>query len=149
MKLWGDKTVSWFDIWSIEHFVAGMTLVSIMYPLFQRCCNNYLEMDSEKKAVFINAGMLLVTLFLAYFWETIEHYAENGSTGIDAVTYWFQGVEFWGNRIITDPFLVFAGGIVAIRNPSIRWPARVFSHTWVFTHVCVFPHSMYLHQLYF
>ncbi len=63
------------------------------------------------------------------------------------ITYWFQGGEFWGNRVITDPLITLAGGVVGLyRN---RWvlPARLFSLSFSLTHIFVFPHCMYLQEL--
>ena len=148
MNLWGDKTISWFDIWSVEHFVAGITIGSILYPLVYTFLKKNMGSETEQKVSLTNGITLVVVLFCAYLWETVEHYGENGATTVHALTYWFQGVEFWGNRIITDPLLVLAGAVTFIKMPSLKWPARVFSVTWLFTHVFIFPHCMYLHDLY-
>ena len=88
---------------------------------------------------------IVAVLFLAFAWETVEHYLEVGLAG-HAVEYWFQGVEFWGNRIITDPALMVCGYLIAKKYPRLVWPARALSIMWLFVHVFVFPHSMYLQQ---
>ena len=85
-------------------------------------------------------------LFLAYAWETFEHYLEVGLAGT-AVEYWFQGVEFWPNRLIFDPLMLIIGYLIAKRYPKLVWPARVLSLAWLLIHIFIFPHSMYLHEL--
>jgi hypothetical protein len=36
--------------------------------------------------------------------------------------------------------------LIAKRYPQIIWPARALSLCWLFVHIFVFPHSMYLQQ---
>jgi membrane protein YdbS with pleckstrin-like domain len=90
---------------------------------------------------------MMAVLFLAYFWETIEHYLEMGLAG-GMVEYWFQGVEFWPNRLIADPAMLVIGYFIATKNPRLVVPARVLSLLWIIFHVFIFPHSMYLHELF-
>ena len=87
-------------------------------------------------------------LFLAYLWEAIEHYLEIGLAG-ERVEYWFQGVEFWGNRLITDPGVMVIGYLIARRNPKLVIPARIASLVWMIVHIFILPHSMYLHEIFF
>ena len=82
-------------------------------------------------------------LFIAYFWETIEHYLETGLLG-SKVMFWFQGVEAWDNRFISDPLMLLLGYWIVKRWPKLVWPARIFSIVWLFFHIFIFPHSMYL-----
>jgi hypothetical protein len=84
-------------------------------------------------------------LFVAYIWETLEHYLETGLAG-ERVVYWFQGVEFWPNRLISDPLMLILGYMLAKRFPVIIWPARALSLIWLLVHVFIFPHSMYLQE---
>ena len=88
----------------------------------------------------------LGVLFLAYLWETLEHYLEEGLAGA-AVEYWFQGVEFWPNRFVSDPLMLVLGYWIAVRRPHLVVWARVASVAWLVVHIFVFPHSMYLHEL--
>ncbi len=88
---------------------------------------------------------LVGVLFIAYLWETIEHYLETGLAGAH-VEYWFQGVEFWMNRIIADPALLVLGYFIAKRYPRMVIPARIFTAIWLFVHIFLFPNSMYLQQ---
>jgi hypothetical protein len=86
-------------------------------------------------------------LFLAFLWEAVEHYLEAGLLG-GRVEYWFQGVEFWANRIIADPLVLVLGYLFAKKYPITVWPARVLSLVWLFVHIFVFSHSMYLQYLF-
>ena len=79
-------------------------------------------------------------------WESIEHYLEAGLAGY-TVEYWFQGVEFWPNRLLADPLMLIIGYMIAKRYPGFVNPARVLSLLWLFVHLFVFPHSMYLHEI--
>ena len=90
---------------------------------------------------------ILGVLFLAYAWETLEHYLETGLAG-SAVEFWFQGVEFWPNRLITDPLMLLLGYLIAKKYPRFVIPARIASVAWLFIHIFIFPHSMYLHYLF-
>ena len=80
-------------------------------------------------------------------WEGIEFYMEAGYTHVHAITYWLQGIEFWGNRLITDPLITVAGGMIGLHRRSLILPARILSLAFLFTHVFVFPHCMYLQDL--
>ncbi len=138
--IWGDKTEAWFDIWSLEHFIAGMTMASIVLILFPKFAGT--ELNEKTRIKFFSVIILLI----AYMWEVAEFYMEAGYTNIEAVTYWFQGVEFWGNRFVTDPWLVLVGALIAYHHSFLKWPSRVFSFSWLFVHVFIFPHCMYIHE---
>lgn len=138
MTFIGCKTVAWLDVWSFEHFIVGISLGALTAWL--RC--RFFSETSNTRTM----DLLLMLLF-AYLWETVEHYLETGLLG-DAVQFWFQGVEFWGNRLITDPLCVLAGWYVYMKKPALHIPARIFSMVWLGVHVFVFPHSMYLHTHY-
>jgi hypothetical protein len=140
MNIWGDKTVSFFDIWSIEHLVSGITLGSVIILLQARYKNRIIEND--KLVYYISVA------FLACLWEVVEHYLEAGLIN-DQVTYWFQGVEFWGNRILTDPLLVILGSYLNLRYNFLARYAQCFSITWLIVHIFVFPHCMYLQEILF
>ncbi len=90
---------------------------------------------------------IIGVLFLAYLWETIEHYLETGVAG-KAVEYWFQGVEYWPNRIIFDPLALVIGYLIAKKYPGLVIPARICSLIWLSVHIFIFPHSMYLQEMF-
>lgn len=144
MQLWGPKTESWFDIWSIEHFIAGITVGFLVKALISGSPFRGMRRPRVDDA----AVWLLAVLTLSYLWEAVEHYLEAGATGIAAVTYWFQGVEYWGNRLLADPLLFVLGATISRLQPRpvIRILAFGFSATWVVLHVVVLPHSMWLHN---
>ena len=131
-EFWGLKTVALFDAWSFEHLVAGMSVGGFAQYVNRK--ENSLRLD------------LVTCLFLAYCWEAVEHYLEAGLAG-GAVLYWFQGVEFWANRLITDPLLTVGGMMIVRARPRLVWPARAVSAAWLIVHIFVFPHSMYLHEV--
>ncbi|HRI36443.1 MAG TPA: hypothetical protein PK765_05255 [bacterium] len=105
------------------------------------------KLDLAPESVRTRYFDVIVLGFVAYFWETIEHYLETGLAG-SWVEYWFHGVEFWGNRIITDPLLLVAGYLIVRRFPRLVVPARICSVIWLLVHVVIFPHSMYLHEIF-
>ena len=139
-ELWGWKTQAWFDVWSIEHFFMGIGLGGIAFLLRR----TYFKANGFDDKTARRLDLLIVMCF-SYFWETIEHYLEAGAAA-PGITFWFQGVEFWGNRLITDPLMVYLGWLAYCRYPKIQLPSRLFSLGWLYVHIFVFPHSMYLHE---
>ena len=142
--LWGLKTVAVFDIWSFEHVASGISIGTAvrrhtkweLKRLFPSLAHTYHSLHFDLSGV----------LFIGYFWETIEHYLETGLAGA-RVEYWFQGVEYWPNRVIADPALLILGYLIAKRYPKLVVPARIFSLTWLIVHIFAFPDSMYLQRL--
>lgn len=142
--LWGLKTTALFDVWSLEHFMAGISVGGFVVYFNRRAWSRLTTAPIPNgQSSFDIAGCL----FLAYLWEAIEHYLENGTAGA-AVEYWFQGIEFWGNRLIVDPLLLVLGMLLVCRYPKLEWPARAASTTWLGVHVFVFPHCMYLYEIF-
>lgn len=129
MVFWGEKTIATFDVWSIEHLVTGLCVGALLYRRESSLLTYY-----------------LMALLIAYAWETLEHYLETGLAGA-VVEYWFQGVEHWTNRLFADPILVMLGAYLFCHAPYLKWPARTFSVVWLFVHIFLFPHSMYLHSI--
>lgn len=140
--LWGLKTVAMFDVWSFEHVLSGVSVGSLIKNDNARCLAAAPLSDRIRLRID-----LIAVLFVAYLWETVEHYLETGLAG-EKVEYWFQGVEAWTNRIISDPLLLVVGYFIASRYPSLVIPARILSVIWLGVHIFVFPHSMYLHTLF-
>ncbi len=140
--IWGLKTEAAFDVWSIEHLIMGVTV-----GCFSTWAANKLIKDEK-----ISDGLRLkisfvITLLVAYMWETLEHYLEEGLAG-HAVEYWLQGVEHWSNRLFCDNLMVISGWWIYQQKDRIVWFARVFSVVWLFVHIVIFPHSMFLHELF-
>lgn len=73
------------------------------------------EFREEYNRHFPNITFLL---FLSYLWETTEHYMETSTLPLFQQT--FQGVEYWGNRIITDSLCVVIGYYIAFRFKDTR-----------------------------
>ena len=138
MVLWGYKTVALFDVWSIEHFVTGMN----MYFLARHWHRLYRQ-DAADANWFSLFGWIVAA---AFGWEAIEHYLEIGLAG-PRIADWFQGVEFWGNRLVTDPLMIMLGACVSRRYQWLNYPSKIFSVLWVTIHVFIFPDSMYLQRL--
>jgi hypothetical protein len=159
--IWGLKTQALFDVWSIEHILSGVSIGSAVQHKNLKEIKKFLSNigavirrgEYQKLKKFFKSGKLhslhfdiMGVLFLAYAWETLEHYLETGLAG-GVVEYWFQGVEMWGNRLITDPLLMILGYYIAKKHPNWVNKARVLSLIWLFVHVFIFPHSMYLHEI--
>jgi hypothetical protein len=89
---------------------------------------------------------IITILLVEYLWEVVEFYLEAGHSGVPAITHWFQGVEYWGNRVVSDPLITLSGGILGLRRPWLVLPARLFSLTFLGVHVFVFPHCMWLQE---
>ncbi len=143
--LWGLKTVAVFDVWSLEHFMAGMSVGGFIQAASNRVFRDIPVLEGRQDIAWWSD--LSACLFLAYLWEAIEHYLENGTAGV-AVEYWFQGIEFWANRLIADPALLVLGMALVRRHPWLAWPTRGASMIWLGIHVFVFPHCMYLYELF-
>lgn len=143
--IWGMKTTAMMDAWTIEHLLSGISIGHAVknnnHKIFKK------KLGLEKHHITTRHFDIISILFLAYLWETIEHYLETGIAG-QAVEYWFQGVEFWPNRIIFDPLILIVGYLIAKKHPKLVNSARLCSIIWLFVHIFIFPHSMYLHDLF-
>lgn len=141
--IWWYKTNSCLDVWSIEHILSWISIwffvISTNYKIFEK------KLGFDPKKINTRYFDLVWVLFLAYFWETIEHYLETWLAW-NAVAYWFQWVEFWANRIIFDPLMLVLWYYIARKYPKIVAPARFLSFIWLFVHIFIFPNSMYLQQ---
>ena len=138
MILWGYKDIALLDIWTVEHIVSGASIGGFL----KFYSDKFLEINRNRSLLFFTFLM-----FLAYLWESVEHYLETGMGG-DAVMHWFYGVEHWSNRLISDPLMLVIGCLIVLRFPVVKWPTRIFSVSWLFIHIFVFPHSMYLHDIF-
>ncbi len=153
--IFGPKTFALFDIWSIEHVLSGLSIGTLVlthnkkhfHSLFKFYNHEISEASQKHRSLIIRFDIFLV-LFAAFLWESIEHYLETGLLG-SHVEYWFQGVEMWGNRLVTDPLLLILGYFIVRKYPRLAWPARGLSFAWLFIHIFMFPHSMYLQQILF
>ncbi len=151
--IWGVKTQAIFDVWTFEHFFSGVSIGAGVILHNNKHLGGIIE--ALKEGIFHSKKInwlkyrydIFLLLFLAYLWETLEHYLETGLAG-DVVEYWFQGVEFWPNRLIADPLMIVLGYLFVKKFPKMLWPGRIFTLAWLILHVFVFPHSMYLHEIF-
>ena len=143
--IWGLKTIAIMDVWTIEHVLSGLSIGHAVrknnHKIFKK------KFGLEKHHIVTKHFDVMGVLFLAYLWETIEHYLEVGVAG-EVVQYWFQGVEYWPNRVIFDPLMLVLGHLIATKYPQLVNPARIISLVWLIVHIFAFPHSMYLHELF-
>ncbi|MDH4330895.1 MAG: hypothetical protein OEV93_05090 [Candidatus Moranbacteria bacterium] len=96
-NFFGDQKTSLFDLWSIQHFLAGVLIGSLLItPKYER---------TKKWHI-----MLPLTIFLAFAWEAVELYLESG--GIEAVQSFWNQREHWSNRLVSDPIMVIGGGVL-------------------------------------
>jgi hypothetical protein len=142
--IWGLKTVAIFDVWSFEHLLTGISIGTITIFINQAYFKNRLNIDESKFT--LHYFDVITVLFAAFIWETVEHYLETGLAG-NRVEFWFQGVEYWANRIIADPLITLLGYCLARSKPMLVNVARVLTVIWMFVHIFIFPHSMYLHKI--
>jgi len=136
-----------FDIWSIEHFINGIAAAGLADLIIRKVFKKIEFSPDAHKLI-----SLLLVLSGALLWECMEHYVEAGvltSAVGDRVTYWFQGVEHWSNRLIGDTLTVILGWLVYNWRKNLAIPAKIFSLIWMIVHIFVFPDSMYLHRLLF
>ena len=149
--VFGMKTSAILDAWSIEHILSGISVGSTVkhhnHRELARVVTRTHPHLPDPEVHHSWRFDLFVVLGLAYVWETLEHYLETGLAGA-AVEYWFQGVEYWPNRLIADPLMMVVGYEIARRWPRAVWPARTLSFAWLVVHIAIFPHSMYLHEVF-
>lgn len=142
--IWGVKTSAMMDVWTIEHILSGLSIGLIVSKQNIKVFN---KIGVDLKQITTKHFDLVGVLFAAFIWETLEHYLETGLAG-NAVQYWFQGVEYWPNRLIFDPLMLIIGYLIVKKNPKLVVYARALSVVWLFVHIFIFPHSMYLHELF-
>ena len=142
--IWGLKTAAIFDVWTFEHLSAGLSIGSIVKKKTKEELQNVNSKVNENYKTAIKFSVVAI-LFIAYIWEAVEHYIEQGLIG-EWWKYWFQGVEFWPNRLITDPLMLVTGYFIVLKYPWMKWPARCFSAVWIFTNLFLVPHSMTIQQ---
>jgi hypothetical protein len=142
--LWGVKTVAMFDAWSIEHLLSGMSIGYVIRRSTRSALPPAMKTPDQMRTRL--RFDLIAVGFAAYSWEAIEHYLETGLAGA-GVAFWFQGVEVWSNRLVSDPLMLVLGYWIVSRRPRLVWPARWASLAWLAAHIVLFPHSMYLHEM--
>ena len=124
--LFGDKTTSLFDLWSIIHFLTGAAIGGMLLDIFFTKHNPWKKKIFDKnRTIYLD---ILFIVILAYCWEFFEFFAEQGCCG-ESFAYWLQGQEFIYNRFLADPFLVLFGYIAGRRiffNVDIKQRKRLY-----------------------
>jgi hypothetical protein len=141
--VWGLKTDAIFDVWTIEHILSGISVGGFALDFIRRTLPENISNVPDK---YLRQLEITVVLLMAFAWEAVEHYLETGVAGT-TVEFWFQGVEFWPNRLLSDPLMLVLGYMIALRWEAAVTPARIASAVWILIHVFAFPHSMYLHEI--
>ena len=150
--IWGVKTEAIFDVWTFEHILTGLSVGSIVIFNNKKSLGTLLSNAKDKilhskQVDYIKYKYdIIFVMMIAYIWETVEHYLETGLGG-EWLEYWFQGVEYWPNRLISDPLMLVLGYLIVKKYNWIATPARILSLIWIIVHLFVFPHSMYLHEI--
>lgn len=113
--LFGNKQNALFDLWSIQHLLSSV-------------CVGFIILYFTRTIDLIVYTLLL--LMIALGWELIELFAELGIFG-NGLAVWFVGVEFWSNRLISDPFLVIVGGLLVFYQRKLIKPAVLIASIWL------------------
>ncbi|GHV82433.1 hypothetical protein AGMMS49991_09910 [Spirochaetia bacterium] len=146
MLIWGFKTEAAFDVWSLEHLANGIAMAAAAGMVTKKFIK--LENITPVQRNILN---FILVLLIALAWENVEHYVEAGILpGLigERITYWFQGIEHWSNRLVADNLMVILGYYIYTKQNKLFWAARIFSTVWMLVHIFIFPHSMYLHTLF-
>ena len=130
--LFGYRTDAVFDFWSVQHFLGGILIGTVLLYFYSRVLNNLKE-------------LIWVVLTIAFGWEIIELAMESGIFG-GAIAHWKDGFEHWGNRLIGDPLMFVLGGVVASYIPFSWKLAAAPASLWFIVNV-VSPTSMYIQHL--
>ena len=128
----GDRTVALFDLWSAQHFCAGILAGAVV-------CRVSPSLDPLRFA--------LLAVCLALAWEAAELAMEAGWLG-PAVSAWKDGFEHWGNRFVGDPLMVLSGALVARRFGRAWMIVLAPAGLWLAVNVTA-PSSMSIQRLLF
>jgi hypothetical protein len=77
--IWWLKTVSLMDVWTIEHVLSWISVWHAVKNKNHKVFKNKMWIDScDIKTRHFD---IVFVLFVAYLWETIEHYLETWLAG--------------------------------------------------------------------
>ena len=129
-QLVGDRRTAIFDLWSLQHFCAGILLGALL-----------------TRTALASApwrSFLLFSVLLALFWEAAELAMEAGWFGA-AISNWKDGFEHWSNRLVGDPLMVSIGSLIG-RRYARAWKIVLAPVTiWLLINVTS-PSSMYIQR---
>ncbi len=138
MIIFGDKTLALFDLWSLEHFFTGCNTAVALAFFSKKFLSKYDQKSQETMQV-------MMMLLLELLWEVIEHYLEAGISH-EAITNWFQGVEYFWNRAFFDPIVTVLGLFFIRRFPRMKIFAAVFSIVWLYVNIFIYSDCMGLNR---
>lgn len=98
-EIFGDRTNSVVDFWSMAHFING-AICGLLFGVF--------FFKSSTK------NLLFLALAIAFVWEGAELTMELGYLG-EETSAWKRGIEHWINRFFCDPMLYIWGAFI-VRN---------------------------------
>lgn len=132
-KFFGDKNVSFFDAWSLEHIITGMSL-SYFFLLFKGPFSQAMERDDaaelakldknptyseeqkahiakvlkakSQKSKIIHHSLVVIGIALA--WEIVELYMETAVFNDEGIEYYFLVAQEWfsGVELFLNRFFV-------------------------------------------
>ena len=130
-RLFGNRDIAIFDLWSFWHMCGGILLASSLSGRL-------------RKYPFV---LLSVIIWIAFLWEITEILMEARYFGA-GIAHWKGGFEHWANRIIGDPLLAVIGAKIAMRQKNIWRIVFIPTLIWL---ACNYlsPNSMYIQRLIF
>ncbi|MFH1326067.1 MAG: hypothetical protein ABIH48_01200 [Candidatus Falkowbacteria bacterium] len=132
-KLIGHKTISVFDIWSLQHFLSGIILGRII-------C--YLAWDSSGSPQTVR--VYLAFLFCIFWWEFAETGMEVGKFSKNVII-WKDGLESFTNRFIGDPMMMILGLYIYRRYRKYFWRALAVATFWLVLNLFM-PNCMFIQE---
>ena len=145
MILWGHKTIAMFDLWTLQHMASGICMAFVATIIIAKVFKKIDISPSSQKII-----CFFMVIAASLIWECAEHYLESGVIRGEIgakITFWFQGVEHWSNRIIGDTIAIILGWRIYYWKKNLAIPAKLFSLLWMAAHIFIFPDSMYLQRL--
>ena len=135
MEIFGIKTISLIDYWTIIHILSGIIIGFLLLKLQK-------EENANNKIIISN---IIAILSLAFAWEIIEYLGEIGVFG-NIIKTWLYGIEYLPNRLIIDPLSILLGFFIVLKKPKVFTPATVLCSIWVIIHIFLFKSAVYLNQ---
>lgn len=127
IKLFGHKSTSIFDIWTLAHISIGAVVGYFAIIL--------------RSVEFHHPIMLLLLIFFG--WEIVEHYIE--ISNIMYLSDWFGGQENILNRLVGDQVAIVLGFLLIKQKPSFLPLAVLLAGSVLVFHLAI-GNSMYLFQ---
>ncbi|MDC1205417.1 DUF2585 family protein [Candidatus Pacebacteria bacterium] len=123
--LFGHKSRSVFDVWSIAHIATGAILGAFVVGLRRHNIHH----------------PIILLLLISSSWEIVEHYLEIMNAGI--IPQWFGGEESVINRLVADQLSIVVGFAAFKYKPKILPFALLIAFIVLSAHIAL-GDSMYL-----